>query len=117
STLRVRAGLGRLGALAAVAARPVVYLGPRTATPPALLLTVPIVACAAAVAWRELRAWPPSDAAVAAVGRMVALGLGMAVPLAAYALLYLRRGALGALVTDTLSGLPQRIAWFVPIGT
>ncbi len=48
------------------------------------------------------------------IARVLAFGLGFALPLAAFAALYASRGALGDLIHDTLLGLPQRIDWFVP---
>ena len=45
---------------------------------------------------------------------LVASAVGMSLPALAYGVFYARIGALPALVTDTVRGLPQRIAWFVP---
>jgi len=100
-----------VGALGMAAA----YVAPQRHGPHALLVAAPFALVALALGVRELvlRPWGGGVAGQARVP--VAAALGMMLPSAAYAAFYAAHGALGALVFDTIAGLPQRIRWFTPI--
>jgi len=109
------AGVLRLLVFAGVAVVAWGYVGALRAAPGSLLLCAPLVLACAALAWRDVRTWPPGRPATGAVSAVVVLGAGMALPLGACAAVFAARGALGALVFDTLAGLPQAMSWFVPL--
>ncbi len=52
---------------------------------------------------------------VRSLARMLAAATGLALPLAAYAAYYAWHGALGALVFNTVRGLPELVHWFIPL--
>lgn len=109
------AGLVRLLALLAALGLSLVYVQGHLATVTVALLLAPFALGILALARWEVVGWPPPDRAVRSLRTLVQASLGMALPLAAYAAFYWWQGALAALRYDTLSGLPQRIAWFVPL--
>ena len=112
--VRRLAGLARLLALVAIPVLALAYMAGHLATGTALVLLLPIVAGALGLLARDLRAWPPGDAAVASLGPLLAASLGLLLPALAYGWFYARLGALPAVVFDTIHGLPERVAWFTP---
>jgi hypothetical protein len=78
-----------------------VLLGPATAT------TVLLVR-------REVAHPPSPNEARQAASGVLACGLGMAVPVAAYAFFYLAAGGLERLADDLFGALPWKIHWFAP---
>jgi hypothetical protein len=112
---RSRSRLGPVTSVSVLIASAGVYLGYASANLRSwstLCLLAPAIAgaavCAAAATkggrggrdqWRTLQA-------------ILLFGAACALPLAAYAAFYSSRGMLGALVFNTVSGLPQQIDWF-----
>src|SRR5436309_3357306 len=74
----------------------------------------PMTVAVRGIAAGELARRPWGAEGAAQLGRVLVAGLGLALPLVGYALLFWSHGALAALVHDTIAGLPQRIRWFVP---
>src|SRR5438067_264513 len=109
------AGGVRILALGGTLAFAVAYVAPHLATVSAILMLAPLAVLVAGLVVREMAGWPPHDPAIAGVGPIALVSVGAAIPVLAYVALYWRIGALAAFVHDTMVGLPQQIAWFVPL--
>ncbi len=109
------AGGVRLLALGGTLAFAVAYVAPHLATVSAILMLAPLAVLVAGLVVREMAGWPPHDPAIAGLGPIALVSVGAAIPVLAYVALYWRIGALAAFVHDTMVGLPQQIAWFVPL--
>ncbi len=107
-TLRMATLLGCVGILW-------VYVWPRNQAYDLVALLSSTLAISAVLALREIRAGFAPGAARAGVERIVWCGVGLALPLAIYAVDYAARGLLGELVFNTVAGLPQEVAWRVPL--
>src|SRR5262245_21358578 len=82
----------------------------------ALLVTPPLLALT--VEW--LPDLPEERALVRGGPRLVpalAFGIGFAMPVAAWVVIYASQGALPSLAHDLFSGLPARVSWHVPLET
>ena len=109
------AGGVRILALGGTLAFAVAYVAPHLATVSAILMLAPLAVLVAGLVVREMAGWPPHDPAIAGLGPIALVSVGAAIPVLAYVALYWRIGALAAFVHDTMVGLPQQIAWFVPL--
>lgn len=98
-------------ALAATAGVVAAYL--RDRTPVALVLALPLVGLAAVATVRG--AGNRTGARARPFAALVAFAAGALVAPAAVGIAFAAEGVLGRLLDDTLLGLPQRVAWFIPL--
>lgn len=110
------ARLGRLwhaAVLAAAALFAVGYVAKGTLDPSAVLLVTPLLV-GIALGLRR-RAAAPAAGEPGALSALFVLAAGTVAAPAAWLAFYAVQGALPALLFSTVTGLPQRVAWYVPL--
>jgi len=104
----------RLAAVLTALALSIVFIAPRNTAWNTLALGGPLGLSLLWAGWRDLRS---GRRAVARPGvpELAGLAVGVALPLAAYAVYYAGLGLLGALVFNTVAGLPQHVQWLAAV--
>jgi hypothetical protein len=105
----------RFAALGAALAIPLAYLGRHNTPANMTVLCAPLFVNIALLGWREARVDLDPLGRQRAVAGMFWAAAGVALPVLAYAIIYVRLRLLGRLVDDLFTELPSRVTWFVPL--